>query len=226
MVAIDAPLTAPACGRCVLPACPGVEACVDPAVAWMRSEGRALALDVAEAEAELVGPGARVVSRSLPPRPRARLLPYAHRATEVVACFDRELLPATVLGASVGPIAARASHLVKRLASSGMALHERVLEVSPPMTVAALFGRRLARGYKRDADPWETRALILESLPDLSFAPHEPAGARGHAAQRPLLRRHHLRRTPRSCGRATAGSCPRRGATLAADGWIWAPPGS
>src|SRR5688500_15679090 len=61
-IAIDAPLTAPACGRCVLPACPGANACVDPVVVWMRNEGVSLATDEAEAGAEVVGPGARIVT--------------------------------------------------------------------------------------------------------------------------------------------------------------------
>ncbi len=223
VIAIDAPLTAPACGRCVLPVCPGVEACVDPAVVWLRTEGHALVLEEGEAEAELIGPGARVVTRSLPARPRARLLPYAHRATEVVACFDREILPATVLGSAVGPIAARAAHLVKRLSSSGLRLNERVLEVSPSATVASLLGRRLARGYKRDADPWETRALILESLSDLSFAPQS------RLAREDTLRNDHCFDAILSAYTAflwarDGWQVPESHQAIAADGWIWAPP--
>lgn len=221
VVAIDAPLTAPACGRCTVPACPGVEACVDPAVVWLRTEGRALALDASAEEAEMAG--TRVYTRSSAPRPRARLLPYAHRATEIVHCFDREVLPATALGAAVGPIAARAAHLVRRLAACGMALHERVLEVSSPATVAALFGRRAARGYKRDADPWETRATILESLPDLSFAPQS------RLAREDTLRNDHC--FDAILAGYTAFLWARDGWTmpagwdaLASDGWIWAPP--
>lgn len=168
VVAIDAPLTAPACGRCVVPACPGVAACVDPAVVWLRDEGRVL---VEEEAIEEVAGTRRAKRPTLRQRPRPRLLPYAHRATEVVACFDHELLPTTALGGAVGPIAARAQHLVRRLAGAGLALHHRVLEVSPAATVSALFGARLARAYKRDADAWETRAKILESIADLSFAP-------------------------------------------------------
>ena len=45
-------------------------------------------------------------------------------------------------------------------------------KVSPRATVHALFGRRRARGYKRDADPWQTRAAIVEELGErLRFAP-------------------------------------------------------
>jgi hypothetical protein len=223
VIAIDAPLTQPACGRCVVPACPGVAACVDPAVVWLRSEGRSLAHDAGEDVAEADGAGSRFVSRA-PARPRARLLPYAHRATEVVTCFDRELLPATVLGTAVGPIAARAAHLVRRLAGAGLALNERVLEVSSPATVSALFGRRAARGYKRDADPWETRATILESLTDLSFAPQS------RLAREDTLRNDHC--FDAILAGYTAFLWAREGWQLPArwqnglgsDGWIWAPP--
>ena len=42
VIAIDAPLTRPACSRCERPVCPGMEACAEPAVIWLRTEGRAL----------------------------------------------------------------------------------------------------------------------------------------------------------------------------------------
>lgn len=222
VIAIDAPLTAPACARCVVPACPGVAACVDPAVVWLRTEGRALVAD--EGEAEVTMP-ARVVARALPSRPRARLLPYAHRATEVATCFDRELLPATSLGRAIGPIAARAHHLVRRLAGRGLALHERVLEVSAQATVAALLGRRAARGYKRDADPWETRATILEALGDLSFAPSS------RLAREDTLRNDHcfdaiLAGYTAFLWARDGWELPEawRDRGLADDGWIWSPP--
>jgi hypothetical protein len=219
-IAIDAPLTAPACGRCVVPACPGVEACVDPAVVWLRSEGRALISEEAEA-AELIGPGARVVTRPST-RWRARLLPYAHRPTEIVACFDREILPTARLGHAIGPIAARAGHLVRRLAGAGLRLDEHVVEVSSHATISALLGRRAARGYKRDADPWDTRAQILESLPDLSFAPQS------RFAREDSLRNDHC--FDAIVAGYTAFLWARDGWQKPADwpdpGWIWAPPGS
>jgi hypothetical protein len=218
VIAIDAPLTAPACGRCVRPACPGAEVCEDPAVVWLRTEGRALASE-AEMEAEALGRRGHV-ARFTSIRPRARLVPYAHRATEVVACFDHELLPPTQLGTAVGPIAARAHHLVRRLAGAGLALNDRVIEVNAAATVTALFGRRVARGYKRDADPWETRATVLESLPDLSFAPQS------RLAREDTLRNDH-------CFEAiiagyTAFLWAREGWQMperwnAADGYIWSP---
>lgn len=163
VVAIDAPLTQTACGRCVLPACPGTEACSVPAVVWLRERGRAL---VRKIGAETVGGGTRMQHSA-----QARLAPYQHRATDVIMTYERGLLPLAQLGAANGTIAARAGQLRRRLQGIGYVLHENLLEVSPAATVAALAGVRAARGYKRDADPWRTRALVLEQLDDLSFAP-------------------------------------------------------
>ncbi|MCX5747843.1 MAG: DUF429 domain-containing protein, partial [Proteobacteria bacterium] len=168
VVAVDAPLTTPACGRCVRPVCPGMETCVDPAVAWLRTEGRALLHAVAEVPASLPT-SARMRART--PLPQARIAPWAHRATDLVMTYRRQLLPMASLGHAVGTIGARASQLRRRLAGAGFTLHHNLIEVSPPATIAALCGEWVARGYKRDADPWRTRALILEQLDDLAFAP-------------------------------------------------------
>ena len=75
------------------------------------------------------------------------------------------------LGAANSQITARAGQLRRRLRGAGYQLHGNLLEVSPTATVAALCGPRVARGYKRDADPWVTRAVVLERFSDLSFAP-------------------------------------------------------
>lgn len=164
VIAIDAPLTQTACGRCEVPVCPGMEACAEPAVVWLRTEGRALVRKVA-AEAVNGRPRTEHVAQ-------ARLAPYAHRATDVILTYERGLLPLAQLGTANGTIAARASQLKRRLKGAGFTLHENLLEVSPAATVAALCGVRAARGYKRDADPWRTRAMVLEQLAgSLSFAP-------------------------------------------------------
>jgi hypothetical protein len=179
VVAINAPLTQAACGRCVVPVCPGTEACVDPAVVWLRTEGRGL-LEKVAADAAAVARSGRPLSRtSAAPRPaqlrgpsgQARLAPYAHRATDVVVTYQRGLLPLSSLGAANGAITARAGQLRKRLHGAGYQLHANLLEVSPTATIAALCGDRVARGYKRDADPWVTRASVLEGFTDLVFAP-------------------------------------------------------
>ncbi len=164
-VAIDAPLTQTACARCEVPVCPGMEACAEPAVVWLRTEGRALVRKVAQ-----VTVNGR--TRTQQHVAQARLAPYAHRATDVIMTYERGLLPLAQLGAANGTIAARASQLKRRLKGAGFTLHENMIEVSPAATVAALCGVRAARGYKRDADPWRTRAMVLEKLADsLSFAP-------------------------------------------------------
>ncbi len=100
VIAIDAPLTRPACTRCERPVCPGMEACADPAVVWLRTEGRSLVRKVAEAAS-----GDRV--RTVHQGAQVRLAPYAHRTTEVELTYGRGLLPLSTLGAANGGIAAR-----------------------------------------------------------------------------------------------------------------------
>ncbi|MCA9679664.1 MAG: DUF429 domain-containing protein, partial [Myxococcales bacterium] len=125
---------------------------------------------------------------------------------------------------SVGQVAARAHHLVRRLAGAGLALHERLIEVSPQATVAALLGPRLARGYKRDADPWETRATILEAMPDLVFAPQS------RLAREDTLQNDHCFEallagyTAYLWARDDWQRPPAWRDALASDGWIFTPP--
>ncbi len=220
VVAINAPLTAPACARCVVPACPGVEACVDPAVVWQRTEGRAM-VEGAAVAAVVGGPQNRALPE--PPRGRWRVQPYAHRATELVLCYERGLLPASQVGHAVGLVAARAAHLRRRLVRAGFALHQNLLEVSPAATIAALFDRRRARGYKRDADPWETRAALVEALGDLEFAPasrlaREDALSNDHCFDS-LIAAYTAYLWARD-----EWTMPEAGAPFVEDGWIWAPP--
>jgi len=168
VIAIDAPLTQNACARCDRPVCPGMELCADPAVEWLRTVGRQLVQAVA-AETAVEG------AVSAGPRRRghvaqARLAPYAHRATDVIMTYQRDLLPVSSLGATNTAIAARGTWVSKRLRGAGFDLHRNLIEVSPAATIAALCSPRLARSYKHDADPWWTRATILEKIDDLSFA--------------------------------------------------------
>jgi predicted nuclease with RNAse H fold len=215
VVALDAPLTTPACGRCELPVCPGMEACDEPAVIWLRTEGRAL---VRKAAAETVGGGPRPTLTA-----QARLAPYAHRATDVVMTYERGLLPLAALTTPTSGIAARARQLVRRLRGAGYEMHRNLLEVSPPATIAALCGARAARGYKRDADPWRTRALILERLSDhLTFAPQS------RMAREDVLQNDHC--FDALMAAYTAYLWARDGwatpdGVFADDGWIFAPPG-
>jgi hypothetical protein len=214
-IAIDAPLTQAACNRCERPVCPGMEDCVDPAVVWLRTEGRSLVRKV------VVEASGDSQPRAYRPVAQARLAPYAHRATDVMMTYGRDLLPTSTLGASNGVVAARAGQLRRRLRGAGFELHRNLLEVSPAATVAALCGSRAARGYKRDADPWRTRAVILERLGDLSFAP------RSRMAREDVLQNDHC--FDAVIGAYTAYLWARDGwatpeGCFGDDGWIVAPP--
>jgi hypothetical protein len=149
-----------------------MEACADPAVVWLRTEGRALVRSEGVERRTAFGRSTTTNTTATPRvTAQARLAPYTHRATDVVMTYGRGLLPLSSLGAANGTITARANQLRRRLRGAGYELHQNLIEVSPGATVAALCGERMARGYKRDADPWRTRAVILETLGDLSFAP-------------------------------------------------------
>jgi hypothetical protein len=226
-VAMDAPLTAPACVRCQVAACPGVSACQVPATMWLRTVGARLQ-DEAMSDLDRIalipshsGFG-RVAPQGLTPY-KQRVAPYTHRCTEVWLHYDRDLIPRDGLGQASGPIAARAGHLRRLLTSHGFRLNENLLEVSPRATVAALFGERWARGYKRDADPWETRAAIVERLGDsLKFA------YTSRLSREEVLRNDHCFDALLSAYTAflwarDGWAMPEDGA-FADDGWIWVPP--
>ena len=212
VLAIDAPLTSTACGRCELAVCPGMETCEVPAVAWLRTTGRALVQKVA---AETINGTTRPVMQ-----PQARLAPYAHRATDVVLTYERGLLPLSQLGTTNGAIAARAGQLRRRLRGVGYRQHENLIEVSPAATVAALVGPRAARGYKRDADAWRTRAEILDRL-ELVFAPQS------RFAREDVLRNDHCFDAVLTGYTAflwARDGWPAPSGVFADDGWIYAPP--
>lgn len=229
VVAINAPLTVPACMRCILPACPGKEACVEPAVQWLCNQGAALAEQALESDGDRIavipsGHGyGGFTAGARAPRPRPRIEPYTHRATEVALHYGRGILPRDSLGSATGPIAARAGHLRRLLAGRGYTLHHDLLEVSSRATIHALFGAQKARGYKRDADPWRTRADILDDLADLSFA------RSSRLAKEEVLRNDHCFEALVSS--YTAYLWARDGwdmpdGVFAMDGWIWVPPGA
>ena len=208
VIAVHAPLTLPACVRCIRPVCPGAADCVDPAVAWLRSEGERL---VADPDDEL--------HRPAPSRPR--LQPYVHRGTEIMLAYRDHVWPVTAVGSTVGPVAARGVQLRRRLAGIGFALNENLIEVSPAATMAALSGPRRARRVKRDPDVWTSRAELLASLGDLQFAPHS-----GFSREEALGSDHvfdALLAAYTGYRWARAGS-PLPPGELADDGWIWAPP--
>lgn len=213
VIAVDAPLTQTACGRCKVEVCPGTESCIDPAVVWLRTTGRNMMLKVG---VETVGGRTRTEQM-----PQARLAPYVHRATDVVMTYQRGLLPLSNLGTANSMITARAGQLRRRLKGAGYTLHGNLLEVSPQATIGALCGPRAARGYKRDADPWVTRAQVLEKFDDLTFAPQS------RMAREDVLRNDHCFDAVISA--YTAYLWARDGweqptGVFAEDGWIFSPP--
>lgn len=230
IVAIDAPLTSPACVRCRLEVCPGLEACTDAAVVWLRTSGAALvqSVELSDSERIAVVPSATsarsgIATYAPPPPPRRTPSPYVHRCAELLLHFQHGLIPRDFVGRANGPVAARAIHLRRRLASHGFRLDENLLEVSPRATVQALCGDAAASGYKHDADPWETRAAIVEGLADLGFAP------RSRLSKESVLRNDHCFEALLSGYTAYLRTRERwtRPAgdpdLWAEDGWIWAP---
>lgn len=232
VVAVDAPLTVPACVRCQLARCPGVESCEVPAVVWLRTTGAELQAraDVADRDRIAAIPSSHGFAgggAEGPRAPRRRLAPYTHRCTEVFHHYTRDLVRREALSRGPGPVSARAAYLRRVLAGHGYELNENLLEVSPRSTVQALFGRRRARGYKRDADPWATRAAILADLSgDLEFSP------KSRLAKDEVLRNDHCFDAllsgytaylwARDDWQLPAGEEP----IFSDDGWIWVPPGS
>jgi hypothetical protein len=217
VIAVNAPLTQPACQRCPRPVCPGVSDCEEPAVVWMRTEGERLV--AGEAASEETANGTRIATTGK--RARIRLLPYVHRATEVVVAYQRGLVATTAVGTAVGPVAARAGQLRRRLAGCGFALNENLIEVSPAATVTALVGRKRAPATRRDAEAWAARATVLDAFGDLVFAPTS------RFAREDTLRSMHV--FDALVAGYTAYRWSRDGWTLPpggvfdADGWIWTP---
>jgi predicted nuclease with RNAse H fold len=146
IVACDAPLTLPPCVRCQL-ACPGIEACTVPVVAWMRRHGEHL----------IVRTG-----RSDPGKPA--VTPYTQRATELL--LERATLqPREALGQGMGPLAARAAYLRRALAPK-LRLNENLIEVHPRATLIRLFGDREERRTRHGTtmQTWEVRKQMLGQL--------------------------------------------------------------
>jgi hypothetical protein len=153
LLCIDAPLTLPPCLRCAVPVCPGQEACVDPSVVQMRG----LAAEAAERFAD------RDARRGKPP-----ITPYTQRATEVHLACRVGIVAREGLGQGTGPLAARASHLVRALADR-FTLNENLIEVYPRATLSLL---GLGTPFKKHLREREARASILDALSDeLRFGP-------------------------------------------------------
>jgi predicted nuclease with RNAse H fold len=232
VIAINAPLTLPACIRCVEQVCPGQSGCVDPAVVWLNTAGTELLQATAVADLDRVaatpssGFGSNAPAPRTSDRNRPLLTPYTHRPTAVYLRHQRQIQTRETLGQGSGPITARATHLRRAFERHGFALNRNLIEVSPRATVHAFFGERKARGYKRDADPWKTRAEIVERLAtSLRFS------ERSGLSREQVLRNDHC--FDAVLAAYTAFLWARDGwevppdlAHLAeTDGWIWVPDG-
>jgi len=204
LVAVDAPLGLPACLRCMLPACPGVEACPDPAVRWMCAAGAA----------RLAAQPASVRSH------KPQVSPYTQRVCEVLLHAEHEDLVREALGQGMGPLTARAAHLVRRLAPV-FRRDVELIEVYPRAMVHQAVSARAARRYKRATEVWETRAGILEDWSaDLTFKTwREESLGSDHCFEAVVC--------------AYAGYCfladgwtrdPAFEPIAALEGWIWRPP--
>jgi predicted nuclease with RNAse H fold len=198
VVCIDAPLTLPACLRCEVPVCPGQESCVDPSVIEMRRLHGT------------VEPDSRDARRGKPP-----LTPYTQRATEVYLHKRRGILPRETLGQGMGPLTARAAHLLRALADR-FKLNENVIEVYPRATLELLGFRE---PYKKRVD---RRVEILAQLPDLSFGPgvwREECRKSDHVFDA-VICAYTGYLWSRDAWQLPADTMP----SLLRDGWIWVPP--
>lgn len=146
LICIDAPLTLPPCLRCTLPVCPGQPACPDAEVAAMRV--------LVENEAQ----GNRDHRRGKP-----LVTPYTQRATDLYL-RARGVGARETLGQAMGPLAARAAHLVRALGRD-FRLNQNLIEVYPRATLELLGFRE---PYKKRID---RRIELLAQLRDLSFGP-------------------------------------------------------
>jgi predicted nuclease with RNAse H fold len=168
VLAVDAPLTLTACVRCQVPVCPGMAECVDPTIAWFRTTGAELIETAVASDRDRIaavrsgGHGAHTAP--IVPRKKPAITPYTQRATEVVLHRRHGIIPRETLGQGMGPLTARAAHLVRALGRHGYRLHENLIEVYPKATIHQLWGGKIAGRYKREVDTWETRARVLESL--------------------------------------------------------------
>ena len=146
VICVDAPLTLPPCLRCTEPVCPGQPACVDAEVVSMRA--------LVEHEPQ----GGRDHRRGKP-----AITPYTQRATDLYL-RSRGVLARETLGQAMGPLAARAAHLVRALGRS-YRLNHNLIEVYPRATLELLGFRE---PYKKRVD---RRVDILAALGDLHFGP-------------------------------------------------------
>lgn len=218
VIAVGAPLTQPACQRCVRPVCPGAALCDDEAVVWLRTEGQRL-VEGQSATAET----ADGTVASAPMRHRVPLVPYLHRAADVLLTYGHRSVPTESLAAATGAVASRAHQLRLRLAGIGIHLGERLVEVSVTASLTAWFGSQRARSARHGSDAWHQRARMLDEFSDLGFT------AKSRFSREDALARVHVFDAVVAAytaykGRTEGWWTPDRDGPWRADGWIVAPP--
>jgi predicted RNase H-like nuclease len=169
----------------------------------------------ADAGADRDGTGGRAAASVKP-----QVTAYTQRAIEIHLQRALGIVPRETLGQGMGPLTARAQHLVRALAES-YRLNRNLIEVYPRATVHQLFGARRARRYKRQADPWKSRAEILEELShELEFAVwREGCLSNDHCFDAVLCAY-----TAYLWARDGWEMPPEEAGLFLADGWIWVPP--
>ncbi len=229
VIAMDAPLTLPACVRCREPVCPGMPVCEDPAIVWFRTRGTELIEESIAADSDRIAAipaNGKAFNNSVaaPLLRKPTITPYTQRATEVVLHRQHGILPRETLGQGMGPLTARAAHLVRALARHGYRVHQNLIEVYPKATIHQLWGKAIASRYKREVETWETRARVLESLRDVV-----EFGARSRLARESCLQNDHCfdavicAYTAWLWQRDDWQLPERDHDVFAADGWIFAP---
>ena len=197
VVCIDAPLPLPPCLRCSAPVCPGQAACVDAEVLTMRS---------------LATP--EISSGRDHRRGKPVITPYTQRATDLYL-RSRGIRARETLGQAMGPLAARAAHLVRALGRH-FKLNHNLIEVFPRATLELLGFRE---PYRKRVD---RRIDILAALGDLSFGPgvwREHCRQSDHIFDAVVCAYTGYLRSRDSWQLPTAAGDP-----IDPQGWIWIPP--
>jgi predicted nuclease with RNAse H fold len=198
-VCVDAPLTLPPCVRCDVAHCPGQESCTDAEVITLR---RMFGL----------GPGCSGFGS----RGKPTVTPYTQRATEAYLMRRRGILAREALGQGMGPLTARAIHLVRALADR-FTLNDSLIEVFPRATLELLGFRD---PYKKRVDK---RIEILARLRELSFGPgvwREECRQSDHVFDAVICAYTGYLRS-----RDAWPVSPEVASLLPTVGWIWVPPG-
>ena len=168
LVAINAPLTLPACLRCQIDICPGASQCVDPTVQVHSrlyenaGAGRSDARLRSPANTDVATANELAIVKC---RAKPTFTPYTQRVCERVLEQRTGIVCRESLGQGSGPITARAQHL-RRLLGTTLKLDDNLIEVYPKATLHSRFGAVLAGSYKASVNIWDNRARLLELMGD------------------------------------------------------------